>query len=129
MKKFLTIAAVVVCALLLWGCEKHAFTVSTNIFRVYNGKSTKDVTTNLSVKNGGTLYVFAASKDRERFTEGVYSAHGDANLEEHHVIAEPGNWNGDCIVIKAISRGDEEVTVNFNINGFHLYKTFTVSVK
>ena len=130
MKKFLTIAAVIACALLLSGCEKHAFTISTNIFRVYNGKSTKDVTPDLSVKNGGTLYIFATTKDRERFTGGSYEATGDANLEEHHVQVETGEYDGSgCIVVKGISRGQEEVNLNFRINGFHLYKTVTVNVK
>ena len=131
MKKILTIAAVVFCALLLSGCEKHAFTISTNIFRVYNGKTTKDVGTSISMKTGGTLYIFAASEARERFTGGEYKVNGDQNADAvHHVSVETGEYKGDgCIVVKGISPGDENVSLNYYINGFHLSKTVTIKVK
>lgn len=131
MKKFLTIAAIVACAFLLSGCEKHAFTISTNIFRVYNGKTTKDVGTDINVRNGGTLYIFATSQDRERFTGGEYKANGNQNADAvHHVDVSIGEHKGEgCIVVKGVSAGDEEVSLNYYINGFHLYKTVTVHVK
>ena len=136
MKRILSLAAVLLAAMLfLTGCEKHAFTISTNIFRYTSGRTTKTVYQDLDIKAGKTIYIFAATKDKDRFTDGHYTVSINNGSEEDHynpecVSAEPGTQDGlPCIVLKGVSRGKASVSLNFYINDFHLYKTVEVTVK
>lgn len=137
MKRILSLAAVLFAAMLfLTGCEKHAYTISTNIFR-YNtgGRTSKTVYQDLDIKAGKTIYIFAATKDGDRFTDGSYnvsmnSGDENSNYNPECISAEPGTQNGlPCIVLKGISRGKASISLNFHINDFRLHKSVEITVK
>jgi len=134
MKKILSSLAIAILAVvMLTGCESHAYTISTNIFRVKNGRFTKDVTETLSIKQGRTVYVFACQDNDTRFTGGEYSyslvSEDDGTIPDY-VTADLGTYEGEsCIVLNAEKSGSQDVTFNYKINGFHMYKTVTVKVK
>lgn len=118
--------------LLFSGCEKHAFTTSTNIFKVSRGSSFSTLRTSYSMKNGASVYIIATEKDGARFDEGVYSA--DVRPEEGKELicaeAKPGTFKGEnCLVLTGIARGKSDVSVYFNVNGFKLHKSFSLTVK
>ena len=134
MKKILSIAALLIAAvLLLTGCEKHAFTTSTNIFRYTSGRSARTVYPDLSIKAGKTIYIFASTRDGDRYDDGSYSV-TVSNPEDGEnpdcITAEPGTQNGQpCIVMKGVQKGTIGVTLHFYINDFHLNKSVKVTVK
>ena len=129
--------------LLSTGCEKHAYSISTNIFRYSTGSGFSDLSNKLSLKTGQTAYIIATSKSGERFDGGVYSVSAQAAAvsteegsepqptEQNAVKVSPdGTFNGfPCIVVEALAPGSASVSLNFEIMGFRLYKTVTVTVK
>jgi len=134
MKKILSIAALLIAAvLLLSGCEKHAFTTSTNIFRYTSGRTTRTVYPDLSIKSGKTIYIFASTRDGDRFEDGSYTVTVNTPEEGENpecITAEPGTQDGKpCIVMKGVQKGTIGATLNFYINDFHLNKSVKVTVK
>lgn len=133
MKRFITLAAVLLASVLLFSsCEKHAFTTSTNIFKVSRGSSFTAVRSNLSIKLGSPVYIIATEEDGTHFDSGVYSA-DISPVEGSELIcaeAEPGTFKGEnCLVLKGTAKGQSSVYLKFDVNGFHLHKTVTLTVK
>lgn len=144
-KKLLLLLAAVAAALLVAGCEKHAYSVSTNIFRYSTGKSFNDVTNKLSLSVGETAYIIATSSSGTPLEGGVYSVSAspvaEPATEENPnpqtpseqkavKVAPDGRFDGrDCIVVNAIGQGNASVSLNYEVMGFKLYKTITVTVK
>ena len=133
MKRFITLAVVLLASVLMFSsCEKHAFTTSTNIFKVSRGGAYTTVGTKLSIKMGSTVYIIATEKDGTHFDTGVYSA-DVTPVENSELIcaeAEAGKFKGeDCIVLKGTARGQSEVSVRLKVNGFTLHKSITLTVK
>lgn len=122
---FAAIAAIVLMAAATVSCDKHAYSISTNHFGYYEGSKVKEIGNKHSINKGEELEIFAVYSDHTRITGGTYSSStGDGGkvstwVDEAH----------DCIVIKGESKGSTDVTLNFEINGFKLYKTVTVTVK
>jgi hypothetical protein len=134
MKRFISIAAVLLASILLFsGCEKHAFTTSTNVFKASKGGSFTTMRSNYSMKMGSTAYIIATEQDGTRFgQEGAYSADVRPVEDSELICAEAseGTFKGEkCLVLKATARGQSEVSIQFNVNGFHLHKTVTLTVK
>ena len=136
--------AVLAAMMLSTGCEKHAYSISTNIFRYSTGGSDSfhDVSTKISLKAGQKAYIIATSKSGERFDGGKYTATATAvqetnedgtvkETEQHAVnVTTDGMVNGfPCITVEALAPGAASVSLNFEIMGFRLYKTVTVNVK
>lgn len=134
MKRFISIAAVLLASILLFsGCEKHAYTTSTNIFKVSKGGVFTTLGPSYSMKAGSTVYVIATERDGTRFENiGTYSADVTAD-EDGGVIcaeAEPGTFKGqNCLVVKATTKGTSSLNVKFDVNGFNLHKGITLTVK
>ena len=133
MKRFITLAVVLLASVLMFSsCEKHAFTTSTNIFKVSRGSGFTAVKNNLSIKLGSPVYIIATEEDGTHFESGVYSA-DVTPVEDSSLIcaeAEAGKFKGeDCLVLKGTERGQSSLTVRFEVNGFKLHKTVTLTVK
>lgn len=133
MKRFITIAVVLLASVLLFsGCEKHAYTTSTNVFKVSKGGSFTTVGTKLSMKNGSTVYIIATEQDGTHFEDGEYSADVTPVEGGSLICAEgvAGTYKGEkCLVLKATATGQSEVSLKFDVNGFHLHKSVTLTVK
>lgn len=118
--------------LLFSSCEKHAFTTSTNVFKVSRGSSFTTMKTSYSMRNGNSVYIIATEENGTHFNEGVYSA-DITPVEGSELIcaeAEEGTFKGEkCLVLKATAKGQSSVTLKFDVNGFHLHKTITLTVK
>ena len=133
MKRFITLFAVLLASVLMFSsCEKHAFTTSTNIFKVSRGSSFTTLKNNLSIKMGSPVYIIATEEDGTHFDSGVYSA-DVTPVENSDLIcaeAEAGTFKGEsCIVLTGTARGQSSVTVRLEVNGFKLHKTITLTVK
>ena len=133
MKRFITLAVVLLASVLMFSsCEKHAFTTSTNIFKVSRGSGFTTVKNDLSIKLGSPVYIIATEEDGTHFDSGVYSA-DITPVEDSSLIcaeAEAGTFKGEnCLVVKGTERGQSSLTVKFDVNGFHLHKTITLTVK
>jgi hypothetical protein len=133
MKRFITLAALLLASVLMFSsCEKHAYTTSTNIFKVSRGSGYTAVRNNLSIKLGSPVYIIATEEDGTHFDSGVYSA-DITPVENSDLIcaeAEAGTFKGEnCLVLKGTTRGQSSVTLKFDVNGFHLHKTVTLTVK
>lgn len=114
------------------GCEKYAYTSTSNIIRASRGGSFTTIRSNYSMNLGESVYIIVTEKDKTHFTSGEYSA--DINpVEGGDVIcanAEAGFFKNDpCLVLKATATGQSEVTVHFRVNGFHYHRSFTLTVK
>lgn len=133
MKRFITLAVVLLASVLLFSsCEKHAFTTSTNIFKVSRGSSFTTLGTSYSMKQGASVYIIATERDGTHFDGGSYSA--DITPEEGSELicaeAVPGTFKGEnCLVLTATQKGKSSVSVKFDVNGFHLHKSVTLTVK
>ncbi len=130
MKRF-KVLAIIAAALFALGtvqsCEKHAYSISTNIFRVKDGSHVNDVKNSMNIDRGSTVYVFATYSDKARIMEGSYSV---TSTEEEVVKTSIGEIEGaPCIVLQGVKKGSCDVTLNFLHDGFKLYKTVSVSVK
>ncbi|MCR5019187.1 MAG: hypothetical protein K6A64_10355 [Bacteroidales bacterium] len=133
MKRFITLAVVLLASVLMFSsCEKHAYTTSTNIFKVSRGSGFTAVRSNLSIKLGSPVYIIATEEDGTHFDSGVYSA-DVTPVEDSSLIcaeAEAGKFKGeDCLVLKGTEMGQSSVTLKFDVNGFLLHKTITLTVK
>ena len=129
MKKLvLTLTALVACVLLSNSCEKHAYSISTNEFRVVTPdgvvhavKSDKSTT----VDKGATLYFYASSASGERILGGSY----DPVTESTNIVATQGTYqNEPCIEVYCKDAGTASVTLNFLWQGFKLYKSASIIV-
>lgn len=133
MKRFITIAVVLLASALLFpGCEKHAFTTSTNIFKVSRGGAFTTLGQSYSMKQGASVYIIATERDGTHFDSGSYSA--DVTPEEGSELicaeAAPGTFKGEnCLVLTGTTKGKSSVNVKFDVNGFHLHKSITLTVK
>ena len=120
-------ALIALSALVFTGCENHAYSISTNIFRYTSGGSAKDVKNSMNIDKGETVYVFATDKDHNRFNRGSY----EANSQDTAVAtATIGDFEGSpCIKITGVAAGSTSVSLDFLLDGFKLYKTVTIQVK
>ena len=129
MKKFSRIfaafAAIVLVAAASVSCDKHAYSISTNHFGYYDGSKVKEIGSKHSIKKGTQLEVFAVYSNDSRITGGVYSS-SSKDEDKVRTWVDEGR---DCIVVEGASKGSADVTFNFEINGFKLYKTVTVKVE
>lgn len=120
-------------AILFSGCEKHAYTISTNVFMASTGSSYKTMGADYSLRLGKTAYIIAAESDKTHFGEGRYEVSISDSGEQATpacVEVSTGKYKGEnCIVVKAIARGKSDVNLNFYVNNFHLYKTVSFNVK
>ena len=86
-----------------------------------------------SMKVGSTVYIIATERDGTRFDDiGTYSA--DISAEEDGgvicAVAEPGTFKGQkCLIVNATTKGTSSLNVKFDVNGFHLHKGITLTVK
>jgi hypothetical protein len=130
MKKIISIVSMALIALsafVFTGCENHAYSISTNIFRYTSGGSAKDVKNSLSIEAGETVYVFATDKDHNRFNRGSYEA---TSQDPATATASIGEFDGSpCIKITGVAEGSTSVSLDFLLDGFKLYKSVSVQVK
>ncbi len=124
-KIFAAIAAIVLVAAASVSCDKHAYSISTNHFGYYDGSRVKEIGQKHSIGKDSQLEVFAVYQDDSRITGGKYSSSSKDEDKVQTWVDEAR----DCIVIKGVSKGSADVTFNYEINGFKLYKTVTVTVK
>ena len=122
---FATLAAIVLVAAASVSCDKHAYSISTNHFGYYSGTSIKEIGNKHTIKKGDQLEVFAVYSDKTRIEGGVYSSSTKDDSKVRTWVPE----SGDRIVIEGASKGSADVTLNFELNGFKLYKTVTVKVE
>ena len=129
MKKLVSIlsaaAAVVAAALLFTGCEKYAYSSSTNRFR--NAETNKVLGDKMSINVGQSVSIVAAMDYGKGFyLGGEYSATtNDAAI----VKAESSSFEDmDYIKLTGISPGSTNVTLRLLHDGFDLHKTITVTV-
>ena len=122
---FASVAAIALAALAFTSCDKHAYSISTNHFAYMSGSSVKEIGQNLSIDKGSTLEVFAVDKSDKRIVneENDYSS---SSGDESVVKTYKGD---DCIVLEAVDKGSTDVSLNYEIYGFKLYKTVKVTVK
>lgn len=131
MKKLFSIlsvaAALAAAVLLLSGCEKHAYSNSTNKFRNVETGSVFSTTATLNV--GQTIYIIAAMDNgKGAYLTGKYTA----TPQESGVIeASVGSYGDypDCIILKGVQKGETSVSLSCDHDGFHLYKTVRFTVR
>ena len=131
MKKVLTIiaavAALALAAVAFTSCDKHAYSISTNHFAYMDGSKVKEMGSKFSINKGSTEEIFAVYSNDTRISDpnGVYSASSsDEGIARVSVLD-----NASGILLEGVSKGSTNVTFNFEIYGFKLYKTVTVTVK
>ena len=129
MKKLvLLITALVACAMLSSSCEKHAYSMSSNEFRVVTPDGGIHAVRNdrsTTVNKGATLYFYASSASGERILGGTY----DPVTESANIVAKQGTYNGEpCIEVYCKEAGTASVTLNFLWQGFKLYKSASIIV-
>lgn len=129
MKKLvLILSALVACVLLSSSCEKHAYSQSSNEFRVVTpdgGIHAVKNNASTAVKKGETLYFYASSSTGERLTGGSY----EPQTESTNIEAKQGTYNGEpCIEVYCKEVGTASVTLNFLWQGFKLYKSASITV-
>ena len=122
---FAALAAIVLVAAASVSCDKHAYSISTNHFGYYSGTSIKEIGNKHTIKKGNQHEVFAVYSDKTRIEGGVHSSSTKDDSKVRTWVPE----SGDRIVIEGASKGSADVTLNFEINGFKLYKTVTVKVE
>ena len=128
MKKLLSVlsvAAVVAAALLFTGCEKHAYSYSTNKFRVAGTQ--KVLSEKMDIHVGESISIVAAmGNGKGEYLTGDYTAStNDANIVS---TATGTSVEGPCIIMKGVSTGSTNVTLHLMHDGFDLHKTITVTV-
>ncbi len=122
----LSVAAVIAAALALTGCEKHAYSYSTNKFRI-DGTTTV-IGTTMNVNLGETVFIVAAQNSgKGEYLDGTYSAtSNDATI----VTAASGEHGGhDCIQLTGAAKGTASVSLRLVHDGFDLTKTVNVTVQ
>lgn len=131
MKKVLSIiaavAALALAATAFTSCDKHAYSISTNHFAYMDGSKVKEMGQKFSINKGSSQEIFAVYSNDTRISDpnGVYSASSsDESIARVSVLE-----NGSGVLLEGVSKGSTNVTFNFEIYGFKLYKTVTVTVK
>ena len=129
MKKLFSVlsvtAALFAAALLFTGCEKHAYSYSTNKFR--DASSGVVIGSNLKLSVGQAKFIVAAMDNgKGAYLDGEYTATtNDASI----VGAQSSSFEGkECIVLTGINTGETNVTLKLMHDGFDLHKTITVTV-
>ena len=131
MKKVLSIiaavAALALASVAFTSCDKHAYSISTNHFAYMDGSRVKEMGQKFSIDKGSSEEIFAVYKNDTRITDpnGVYSASSESNDVARVSVLNDGSG----ILLEGVSKGSTSVTFNFEIYGFKLYKTVTVTVK
>lgn len=122
----LSVAAVLAAALAFTGCEKHAYSYSTNKFRIDG--TTNVIGATMTVNLGETVFIVAAQNNgKGEYLDGNYSATtNDASI----VSAASGEHNGhDCIQVTGAAKGQATVNLKLDHDGFDLTKSVTVTVQ
>ena len=121
------IAALALTAIVSTSCDKHAYSISTNHFAYQDGSKIKEIGNNFSISKGSTTDIFAVYDNDTRIIDphGVYSARSDnESIAKVYVVDE-----AECIKLEGVSKGTTKVSFNYEVYGFKLYKTVTITVK
>ena len=128
MKKFvsiLSVAAVFAAALLFTGCEKYAYSSSTNRFR---NASTYNVLSDKMDINVGQVVSIVAAMDYGK-GEYLYGKYSVTTNDAAIVGAQASSFEGkECILLTGVSVGSTNVSLHLLHDGFELRKTITVTV-
>ena len=124
----LSVAAVLAAAaLFLTGCEKHAYSNSTNKFRNVETKAVYAQTATIPL--GETVYIIAAQDNgKGEYLTGKYNA-TPSDVDIIEAKTGPHGAYENCIILKGVKKGSTSVTLSCDHDGFHLYKTVNFTVQ
>ncbi len=125
----LSVAALIAAALAFTGCEKHAYSYSTNKF--LNADTKEVIGTKMTIPVGTTVFIVAAQNNgKGAYLDGTYTATTSGENAAAILSAASGEHNGqDCIQVTGVAKGQATVNLKLDHDGFDLTKSVSVTVQ